>query len=519
MEQEFAPIDVTDLDKKIEEERSLNDFIKSLSDPKNENLKKEFLLKYGDTLKSIFKEEEKTEKEIEAESDTKTNLTDFKLTPDQEYAINTFIKNIDIPNMIYSIEGAAGTGKSTISSTLIKHLYQNTNKDIVIVAPTHQALKVIRNMTIKNLGMEEYQFFNNYALQFKTTYSFLGLKLQIDENGNEIFINPEPDKAQEVIYCDYLFVDESSMVDKKMTNELVELLGRRVRKQIIFIGDRFQAKPVNGEMNHIFDKRNTSITRFELKEIVRQKENSKITEFSQWLVECIDDQEQYDYNKLLTYFKTVADDIFCYDNVHSFLEEYFKTETDKIVGCYTNKLVNEYNAYIRWYLFKDQYPEGIPEYIVGDKLIMLQPYEHNGVMQYNNGDIVEIKHITYKQDYKKELYYWYCEDEDGLTFKILDPRYMETLQNQLSKLAEIAKASTGSSRRVEWQKFFKLKNKFAKVRPVYANTFHKLQGSTYTNTFIICDEFIPYLERDLDNILRLIYVAITRGKQIHLLKA
>lgn len=495
----------------------LSELLEQLQDPKNESLKKEFIEKYGDVIKlALFNE---PEEEILPEPQSE-EVEKFKLNDSQQNTYDSIIGNIDTSGIINSIEGSAGTGKSTITSELIKFLYMETRSSVAIVAPTHQALKVIKEMTLNTLGIDPFFFMENSSseIRFKTTYSFLGLKLHIDEDGNEVFKNMEADKFQEVIYCDYLFVDESSMVDKQMANELISLLGRRVRKQIIFIGDRYQAKPVNGEMNLIFDKRNPLITRYDLTEVVRQKANSAIIKFSQWLVECINDNDQFQFEELIRYFKTGADDIFCYDNVPALLDQYFITETDKVVGCYTNASVKSYNDYIRYINFKDQYPEGIPEYIVGDKLIMLQPYEHNGVLQYNNGDIVTITDLKYKADFKKEMWYWECHDEDGFLFKILDPRYIDILQKQLTFQADIAKKSTGNSRRVHWEKFFKLKNKYAKVRPVYANTFHKLQGSTYTNTFINCDEFIPYLQRDLDNILRLIYVAVTRGRSIHLLK-
>lgn len=51
---------------------------------------------------------------------------------------------------------------------------------------------------------------------------------------------------------------------------------------------------VNGEMNHIFDKRNIITSGFELKEIVRQRKFPKLLEFSYLLVECIDDQIIHD---------------------------------------------------------------------------------------------------------------------------------------------------------------------------------------------------------------------------------
>jgi hypothetical protein len=453
------------------------------------------------------------------------------LNEDQEKIVTSIIENRDEQNIINSIEGAAGTGKSTCTGTLIKRLREISRYETIgIIAPTHQALKVIKTMVYKALyeidnESDNYDFDQLTAdnIYFKTLHSFLGLKMVIDDNGNEQF-QSGADPYADIISVDYLFVDESSMVEKEMVLKLVDLFNSRIYKQIIFIGDRYQLKPVKGEMNPIFTTSHSNIKLYKLQNVVRQQEDSNIIKFAQWLVKCIDDPDEFDINTLNTYFSTAHNDIAIYDDMIPFLEAYFNIKSekesisDKIVGCYTNASVTQFNDFIRYSLLKDEYPEGIPYYVVNDKLIFLQPYEVGGSIQYNNGDIVRITDISYKSDYKKELYYYLCKDEEGQLFKILDHRYLPVLQNQLNVLSELAKKTTGKTRTNHWQSFFKLKNKFAKVRPVFANTLHKLQGSTYKEVFINADELIPFLNRDFDNTLRLIYVAITRGKKLHILK-
>lgn len=464
--------------------------------------------------------------------DKANTYTQIILNEEQENIVTSIIDNREDKEIINSIEGAAGTGKSTCTGTLIKRLREISRYETIgIIAPTHQALKVIKTMVYKALyeidnELENFDFerLTSDNIYFKTLHSFLGLKMVIDDNGNEHFQTCDTDPYADIISVDYLFVDESSMVEREMVLKLVELFNKRIYKQIIFIGDKYQLKPVKGETNPIFSTNHSSVRIHKLKNVVRQQEDSNIIQFAQWLVKCIDDHDEFDLNKLNQYFSQPHEDILIYDHMETFLESYFSIKqevesiSDKIIGCYTNASVNQYNDFIRYSLLKDEYPDGIPYYVPEDKLIFLQPYEVGGILQYNNGDIIRIKEISYKSDYKKELYYYLCKDEEDQNFKILDYRYHSVLHDQLKVLSDLASKTTGKTRTNHWQSFFKLKNKFAKVRPVFANTLHKLQGSTYKDVFINADELIPFLNRDLDNTLRLIYVAITRGKKLHILK-
>lgn len=416
---------------------------------------------------------------------------------------------------VISITGAAGTGKSTTAGEIIKELY-NTGNSLCITAPTHQALKVIKNMVQKALDVD-LDFCND--LYFKTVHGFLGLKLQIDDDGKEIYRtcnNPD----ERMIISDYLFVDESSMVDEELSKLLFEAASKedRIRKQIIFIGDRYQLKPVSGKENLIFTSSSSMVHRYELKEVRRQNKDSEIIKLSQYLVKLIEDNDQYNKEIFFHEILKPRKDIEIFEESEPFMKKYFEKENDKIIGCYTNNLVQQYNEYIRYINNKDEYPQGVPLFLEGEEVIFLQPYQHNNALLFNNGDIVKIDKISYKNNIDHTLYYFYCTTEKNESFKILDPGYQGVLKQQLDSLAMLAKNSSGRERSRMWKNFFDLKNRYARVRPVYANTFHKLQGSTYNDVFINVNEFMKYITHDIDNILRLVYVAFTRGKKLYLLK-
>jgi ATP-dependent exoDNAse (exonuclease V) alpha subunit len=60
-----------------------------------------------------------------------------------------------------------------------------------------------------------------------------------------------------------------------------------------------------------------------------------------------------------------------------------------------------------------------------------------------------------------------------------------------------------------WKDFFDVKEKVADLRPTYACTVHKSQGSTYDNVFI--DLYSIGKNNKPNEVARLLYVAVTRA--------
>jgi exodeoxyribonuclease-5 len=464
----------------------------------------------------------------------------------QQEALDIFIENKD-EDFIYSLEGKAGTGKSTLTSKMIKHLYDE-DKVIACIAPTHQALKVLKKMVTKVVGNS---WKVNGRIKFATVHSYLGLTLQIDEDGNEIFGKSSFNKYQSRIECDYLFCDESSMVSDDLSKKIVGTLTNnnpQVKKQIIYIGDPYQLKPVQGDFNFILDKNNRSRRGFKIKhlnlnEIVRQAEGSSIIKLAHEITKMIDNNKLYNEEKLfnLLYKETKCLDKIILDDAELFMDKYFQSkemEEDKIVGCYTNKLVNDYNKYIRFMNLKDEYLNednnisGLPDIVPGERIVFLQPYERNQKLLANNGDTCKINKVSlkYTSVQNVDLKYYHCvahleDSSEGssdlgtrISINILHPDSKEAFENKCKELANDAKRAHGKAKGFLWKKFFSFKNKYAMVRNIYANTNHKLQGSTFNEVYLNTMEYKTFLRYDLDNILRLIYVAITRGKKIIMLK-
>jgi len=469
------------------------------------------------------------------------------LNKDQQRILDEFVLNQD-KKLIYSLTGKAGTGKTTLNAEIINKIDSDfRDNSIVCISPTHQALSVMKKMVKNRIGYIP----NN--IKFATVHSFLGLKLQIDDDGNEIFTSGTFNKYEPRLDCDYLICDESSMVPDDLSQQIRKLLTtskmseRRIRKQLIYVGDPYQLKPVSGEFNFVLNKEVTQIGGYRvihqhLNNMVRQAAGSPIIELAHRITDIIDDNSLFneeDFFEML-YKKDETGDKQVFDNPIMFMERYLEStipEKDKIVGCYTNKLVNEYNTYIRYTLkFEDhavnveqpgQSVSYLPDYLAGDRVIFLQPYERNMESITSNGDVGKIVSTTIKESTVQgvELSYYHCKMEledsenpyDIVSVNILDPKSVPVFEQKLKELANDAKKADSKRKGILWKKFFSFKNKYAKVRSIYANTNHKLQGSTFKEIYLNTQEYRQFIRRDLDNILRLIYVAITRGKKIKLL--
>lgn len=150
---------------------------------------------------------------------------------------------------VYTLSGAAGTGKTTVVQEMIRRLKRFS---IMVSAPTHKAKEVISDIT-KKPGV--------------TIHSLLGLRPNIDL---ETFDPNNPtyqQMAEEYINnADIHIIDECSMINKDLFKMLVKK-ANQYKKRIIFVGDEKQLPPVNEKLSRTFVVKH----KYELTEIVRQR--------------------------------------------------------------------------------------------------------------------------------------------------------------------------------------------------------------------------------------------------------
>ena len=175
--------------------------------------------------------------------DVKINEDFDAFSKEQEIAIKEAFNN-----MLLVITGGPGTGKTTIIKAICNILNEN-NLKFNLAAPTGRAAKRMQEST------------ENVAF---TIHRLIGIKPE----------SPIPEFNEEnTLGCDYVILDEASMIDIKLMDKLLKALSSKTA--LILVGDHNQLPSV-GAGNVLKDILDTDIKSVRLKKIFRQAQESNI---------------------------------------------------------------------------------------------------------------------------------------------------------------------------------------------------------------------------------------------------
>ncbi len=152
------------------------------------------------------------------------------------------------------ITGGPGTGKTTIIHTIIQ-IFKSSGMEVVLAAPTGRAAKRMTETT---------------GIEAKTIHRMLGVAYADDDNGRQKFDKNET----EPIEADVIIIDEVSMVDMQLFNNLLKAIEPGTR--LILVGDANQLPSVaaGNVLKDIIKSEKIKVVR--LTEIFRQARESAI---------------------------------------------------------------------------------------------------------------------------------------------------------------------------------------------------------------------------------------------------
>ena len=342
------------------------------------------------------------------------------------------------------ITGGPGTGKTRIIEGLAQVLVNGFRKTIRICAPTGRAAKRIAE---------------NQALKKFQPSTIHMLKAMIDSSAKDIEF-------------DTLIVDESSMIDINLFNDLVKMLP--LGSQLILIGDVDQLPPVGAGQPFLDLIRSKKIVVSRLSKQFRQGSDSVIPKVARAI----------NKGELIEFSSDFSSSGF------SFVEVDKGQVVDKIIEV-VDFFTGNKNGSIDF--DKTQILSPMRRYSSG--LINL-----NSIMQkkYNpNGD-----KVFSKMEGEKEIKF--CAGD-----KVICTQNDYDIDVRNGDIGYVVN-KVGKNIRVEFDGEMKLfhNNKIDYLDLAYAITVHKSQGSEYPNVVMpIVDDHRIMLTR------KLIYTAITRGKQ------
>ena len=449
------------------------------------------------------------------------NHFSFKLTTKQDltlYKLSEFILNED-DNSLFILKGYAGTGKTTILSSIINNLWK-IKKSGVLMAPTGRAAKVLSNYT----NTEANTIHKKIYFPKKNSSGNIDFVLQTNKSKNTIFIVDEASMISSTSQNKKLF-DTTSLL-----SDLIQFVYSGYKCKIIFIGDTAQLPPVNSKLSPSLDpdcleeNYNKNVLSIELDEVVRQEVLSGILNNATTLRESLIDEDFEEFKFNLSGFNDIIRLQDGEDIINSLTDSYNifgKEETALIVR--SNKRANLYNQQIRnRILFNEN------ELSVGDNLMVvknnyywLKSTSEAGFIA--NGDIIKILEISRIVD----LYDFrfaevtvqmidYPKMKPFDTVLMLDTINLETPSLNYEKANHLYNEVMKDyvSEKVKYKRFLKVKNNkyfnALQVKFSYAITCHKSQGGQWTSVFVEQ----PYLPNGIDkDFIRWLYTGLTRAKE------
>lgn len=455
-----------------------------------------------------------------------TVATSIKYKDGQLRALEGLVKWVNTDTRLFAVlEGAAGTGKTTILRDFVKNIKIGSS---ACSAPTHKAVEVIKRST--NI--------TSFTIQ-----KLLGLRPNTSIENFDIN-NPKFDPNGTPKIGDYkiIIIDEASMIDSGLLS-LIKKEAEEHKSKILFVGDPYQLPPVGERISPVFNIQ----PNFKLTEIVRQEEGNPLLTL---LAEVRRSVQNKDFN-FMRYLKrnhdfTTDDGLgyICVDNSNftDLVDQFFTSDNfrNDINYCryaaFTNDNIMQWNNYIRSITIKSQDTVHPDDLLTAYNTIL---DEFNAPVITNSDDYLISNLYPMRNSYMINGFILNLKSlTDGTTSSPIfvvnhqDPEARNQYLTTANELIYNAKRANYKERARAWEAFYRFKdNNLTLVtfkddggRPItskdldfgYGITVHKTQGSTFDNIFInlyniMYDKYNrPYPDRNM--ITRLMYVALSRAR-------
>jgi ATP-dependent exoDNAse (exonuclease V) alpha subunit len=431
--------------------------------------------------------------------------------------IAVFITNFD-NNQIFVLKGYAGTGKTTVISTIVNNLVE-VNKKYVLLAPTGRAAKVIANYSNK----PAFTIHKKIYFPKKSSGGGVSFTMQQNKHKNTIFIVDEASMISDVSAESKLY-ENGSLLD-----DLISYIYSGENCKMILLGDTAQLPPVNLDISPAlntdtlelnYDKK---VDWIEFDEVMRQEEKSGILYNATELRELLKEHFITEFKFKLRGFKDIVrltDGYDIQDAINQAYSNYSIEDTAFIVR--SNKRANQYNEQIRTKILDKESDLSTGDFlmVVKNNYFWLKDKDEAGFIA--NGDIIEVLEIySFKElygfnfaivkirmvDYPNQIPFETVlildtikSESPSLTYEQSNQLYEEVMKDY-----EHITTKYGKFQKVKENEFFNgLQVKFS-----YAITCHKSQGGQWNTVFVEQ----PYLPDGIDrDYVRWLYTAITRAK-------
>lgn len=388
---------------------------------------------------------------------------------------------LDPMENIMVLKGYSGTGKSTLVRRLLSEI-PKLDEMCETVNPNYRPYEILLTATT-NQAAEALATSIGFTKPVATIHKTLGLRVQVLDYRKQTKELRATGKGKK--YHSLIFVDEASYVDKHLMNLIMQ---ETEDCKIVFIGDPAQLKPVGSSYMPAFEMNRNEI---ELTELVRFDDGpiSNLVSalrrtvlegvwpnFSDYLAKgVIEKVDREMFNKM----------------VHRAFQEDRPVGSCKILA-YTNDCVIGYNTRLTQSLLGSADPQ--------PGQIMVNNEECSfGVERVPNNMEVLVETVTEATDYGYPG--WFIKLR-GYTGTVFMPRNARTVSKT---------AHQEAVRNDDFEMMQTVTDSWIDLRPAFACTGNKAQGSTYDTTFIDLGNIISMV-RGGDALARMLYVICSRAR-------
>lgn len=423
------------------------------------------------------------------------------------------------PLSLFVLRGYAGTGKTTIVSSLVNVLPKLKARS-VLMAPTGRAAKVL----------------SSYSGQKAFTIHKKIYRIQTNADG-VMSMTPGQNRHKDTFFI----VDEASMISssgaieqtgyfpvRDLLEDLITYVYNQRNCRLILIGDTAQLPPVHSPDSPALNKEllqdrfGLQVDDFELREVVRQSQSSGIlynaTKLREMLVNKIEDFPGFQLQQFNDMARLQGQEAADYVN-NAFGS---RNPDQALMICRSNKRANLYNQHIRnrVLFMEDEINAGDLLMVVKNNYFWLPADSQAGFIA--NGDIICLTRI---RRFENVFGFRFAEvtarlvdypDEPELECKLmldtlhtegpaLSRNDMKKLYDEVAHEAREISGKRASMRATRENPYLNaLQVKFA-----YAMTCHKAQGGQWEEVFVEMG-FLPGKKPDTAY-LRWLYTALTRA--------
>ncbi|AZJ31844.1 UvrD-like helicase C-terminal domain-containing protein [Tenacibaculum mesophilum] len=419
---------------------------------------------------------------------------------------------------LFLLKGYAGTGKTTIISTVVHNLWKIGQK-AVLLAPTGRAAKVISGYS----NRQAFTIHKKIYFPKKQSSGAVNFVMQPNKHTDTLFIVDEASMISDEKQNAKLF-ENGSLLD-----DLISYVYSGKNCKIIFIGDTAQLPPVKLTMSPALEadklsfEFNKEVTEIELDEVVRQEEGSGILANATDLRLLIqNDSIHFQFDLNYPDIIRLQDGYDIQDAITMAYDGDIGVEDTAII-VRSNKRANQYNQQIRTKIRGQENEISTGDYVmvVKNNYYWLKDSSSAGFIA--NGDICEVMRINSI----KELYGFKFAEVEVRMIDYPDMKPFETVLLLDTLTSESPSLTYEESNRLyeavkedfvheksKYKQFMGVKkNKYfnaLQVKFSYAMTCHKSQGGQWKTVFIEQ----PYLPDGASvEYLRWLYTAVTRAQE------